>query len=128
VVEGDAILRSLVSRAGGSPDGDGLTVFSARLERLGLSMLVLRPAVGKGTGLEAVARRLSVPREETAAVGDWRNDVGMLRWAGTGVAMGNAHPEALAAADAVLPGDSEGDALAEWLEALPGQDGVSHNP
>ena len=33
--------------------------------------------------------------------GDMPNDVPMLVWAGHGVAMGNAHPEAMAAADEV---------------------------
>jgi hypothetical protein len=36
-------------------------------------------------------------------VGDSGNDVSMLEWAGLGVAMGNASPEALAAADWIAP-------------------------
>ncbi len=35
------------------------------------------------------------------AIGDNANDAGMLRWAGVGVAMSNAAPEALRAADYV---------------------------
>ena len=35
------------------------------------------------------------------AFGDMPNDIPMLRWAGLGVAMGNAHPEAVEAADEV---------------------------
>jgi hydroxymethylpyrimidine pyrophosphatase-like HAD family hydrolase len=45
------------------------------------------------------------------------NDVEMLRWAGTGYAMGNAHPEVLAAVDN-LAGTIQEDGVAEVLESL----------
>ncbi len=41
------------------------------------------------------------------AVGDHRNDVEMVRWAGRGVAVANAVPELLAAADAVVPANAD---------------------
>jgi hydroxymethylpyrimidine pyrophosphatase-like HAD family hydrolase len=37
------------------------------------------------------------------AVGDQDNDVSMIAWAGLGVAMGNASPEAKAVADVIAP-------------------------
>ena len=43
------------------------------------------------------------------------NDVPMLRWAGHGVAMGNAHPEAIAAANEVTAPNTD-DGLARVLE------------
>jgi hydroxymethylpyrimidine pyrophosphatase-like HAD family hydrolase len=43
------------------------------------------------------------------------NDVPMLLWAGHGVAMGNAHPEALAAANEVTESNDD-DGLARVLE------------
>lgn len=43
------------------------------------------------------------------------NDVPMLSWAGRGVAMGNAHDEALAAADEVTVTNAE-DGVARVLE------------
>jgi hydroxymethylpyrimidine pyrophosphatase-like HAD family hydrolase len=43
------------------------------------------------------------------------NDVPMLSWAGLGVAMGNAHPDAVAAADEVTVSNTE-DGLARVLE------------
>jgi hydroxymethylpyrimidine pyrophosphatase-like HAD family hydrolase len=43
------------------------------------------------------------------------NDVPMLQWAGLGVAMGNAHPDALAAADEVTASNTD-DGLARVLE------------
>ena len=55
----------------------------------------------KGIAAEAVARELGVPREQTIAIGDHLNDIGMLRWAGLGIAMGDAEPETRAIASAI---------------------------
>jgi hydroxymethylpyrimidine pyrophosphatase-like HAD family hydrolase len=49
------------------------------------------------------------------AFGDMPNDVPMLGWAGLGVAMGNAHPDAVAAADEVTTTNAE-DGVARVLE------------
>ncbi|HYH34045.1 MAG TPA: HAD family hydrolase [Nocardioides sp.] len=57
--------------------------------------------VSKASGLARVAERLGVAQEDVLAVGDGRNDIEMLRWAGRGVAMGQAVEEVLAAADEV---------------------------
>jgi Cof subfamily protein (haloacid dehalogenase superfamily) len=54
---------------------------------------VCAAGITKGTGLAAVAERFGVAQDEVMAVGDNHNDLGMLRWAGTGVIMGNAEPE-----------------------------------
>lgn len=54
--------------------------------------------VDKGTALQQLARRLNIPMSQVMAVGDNINDVPMLRAAGCAVAMGNATPEARAAA------------------------------
>ncbi len=59
--------------------------------------------VSKGAALQQLAQRLGIPREEVIAIGDQENDLPMIRWAGLGLAMGNAIPEVQAAADAVLP-------------------------
>ncbi|MET0898403.1 MAG: HAD family hydrolase [Mycobacterium sp.] len=71
--------------------------------------------ISKATGVEAVATPLGIGAEQIMTFGDMPNDVPMLRWAGLGVAMGNAHPEALAAADEVTARNSE-DGLAQVLE------------
>lgn len=73
------------------------------------------PGVTKATGLAAVAAELGVAAADVIAFGDMPNDVPMLRWAGCGVAMANAHPAALAAADEVTGPNSE-DGLAMVLE------------
>jgi Cof subfamily protein (haloacid dehalogenase superfamily) len=86
--------------------------FVALAERLGLhgtnyavgytAWLDLAPeGVSKASALAEVAGRLGVPRARVLAVGDGRNDVEMLRWAGRGVAMGGAPLEVQAAADDV---------------------------
>lgn len=71
--------------------------------------------VTKATGLAEVAERLGVEPKRTIAFGDMPNDLEMLRWAGHGVAMANAHPAVLAAADEVTGPNSE-DGVAQVLE------------
>jgi Cof subfamily protein (haloacid dehalogenase superfamily) len=56
--------------------------------------------VSKASGLALVCEQLGVAQEDTLAIGDGRNDIEMLRWAGRGVAMGQAVEEVKAAADA----------------------------
>ena len=57
---------------------------------------VVNPQVSKARALEMVADRLGVAQAEVGAIGDNLNDEDMVRWAGFGVAMGNA-PQALKA-------------------------------
>ncbi len=71
--------------------------------------------ISKATGVEEVARPLGITAEDVVAFGDMPNDVPMLRWAGLGVAMGNAHPEAMEAADEVTAPNTD-DGLARVLE------------
>lgn len=54
--------------------------------------------VHKAAALSVVCERLGIDSTEVVAVGDNRNDTEMLRWAGRGVAMGNALPAAVVAA------------------------------
>ena len=74
-------------------------------------------SANKGDALEFLAARLGLARERTMAFGDGLNDVSMLRAAGTGVAMGNAAPEAIAAADR-MTADNNHDGVAVVIEAL----------
>ena len=71
--------------------------------------------VSKATGLAELAAELGVEPTEVIAFGDMPNDVAMLRWAGHGVAMGNAHPDAIAAADEVTASNTA-DGVAQVLE------------
>ncbi len=71
--------------------------------------------VSKRTALEVVASHLGVSREEVMAVGDHRNDIEMIQWAGWGVAMGNALPEVIEVADTVTGTYAE-DGVAQAIE------------
>ncbi|TNC27432.1 Cof-type HAD-IIB family hydrolase [Amycolatopsis alkalitolerans] len=82
--------------------GSGLIEISAR-------------GITKATGLAEVAARLGVPAERIIAFGDMPNDVAMLRWAGHGVAMANAHPAVREAADEITGPNTE-DGVAQVLE------------
>jgi hydroxymethylpyrimidine pyrophosphatase-like HAD family hydrolase len=57
--------------------------------------------VSKAAGLDEVCRLLGVHPGYVLAIGDGRNDIEMLQFAGRGVAVGDAPPEVRAAADAV---------------------------
>jgi len=62
---------------------------------------IMHATVSKAQALRVVAAELNVGREHVMAVGDNANDVGMLQWAAVGVAVANAAPSAIAAADIV---------------------------
>ncbi len=77
----------------------------------------LHPAVSKGNALKVIAANLSVAPEEVVAIGDNHNDIGMLRFAGLGIAMGNATDEVKAAADYVTLSNAE-EGVAAVIEKL----------
>jgi Cof subfamily protein (haloacid dehalogenase superfamily) len=77
----------------------------------------LHPAVSKGNALKWLAQNLDIAPEEIVAFGDHHNDIGMLQFAGLGIAMGNAHDEVKAAASSVTLRNSE-DGVAVALENL----------
>ena len=65
-------------------------------------------AANKGQALLALAAHLGLRPEQTMAFGDGENDVGMLKFAGVGVAMGNASDAVKAQANYVAPGVDDG--------------------
>ena len=69
----------------------------------------------KGDALLALCRTLGLDPAETAAFGDGTNDLTMLKNAGVGVAMANAAPPVLAAADRMTASNEE-DGVARVLE------------
>ncbi len=71
--------------------------------------------ISKAVGVDEVARPLGISAEDVVAFGDMPNDIPMLRWAGHGVAMGNAHPETVAAANEVTAPNGD-DGVARVLE------------
>ena len=77
----------------------------------------LHPQVSKVNALKAIATDLGIAPEEIVAIGDNHNDIGMIRFAGLGVAMGNAHEEVKSAADyGTLSNSDEG--VAAVIEKL----------
>ncbi|GGT47007.1 hydrolase [Streptomyces kurssanovii] len=56
------------------------------------------PGVSKASTLALCCAQRGISSDEVVAFGDMPNDVEMLTWAGTSYAMGNAHPDVIAAA------------------------------
>lgn len=75
----------------------------------------LLPSADKGSGLRALSLHLGIPREACAAIGDYSNDVEMLRWAGLSAAVSNGSEEAKRAANLVVASNDEG-GVAEFVE------------
>ncbi|KUI22984.1 HAD family hydrolase [Mycobacterium sp. GA-1285] len=79
-------------------------------------LIEIMPAgISKATGVAELAEPLGIAADEIITFGDMPNDVPMLEWAGLGVAMGHAHPDALAAADEVTSTNND-DGVARVLE------------
>jgi len=68
---------------------------------------ILPKGSSKGSVLPRLADHLGIDMKNTVAVGDYNNDVSMLRSAGVGVAVSNATPEAKAAADYITVSNEE---------------------
>lgn len=68
----------------------------------------------KGLGLAQIADNLGIITDHIAAIGDYSNDVGMLRFAGTSGAVANANAEARAAADFHVASNNDG-GVAEFI-------------
>lgn len=91
-------------------DGSGLDGFHATTS--GAPFLEIAGAgVTKASGITRLCEHLGVERAEVLSAGDAKNDVELIGWAGVGVAMGNAVPEA--------------QAVATWVTASNDQDGVA---
>lgn len=129
VVALDELLDQPVDRVIVRDPGASVDDFVRVAERLGLHdieyvvgftawMDIAASGVNKASGLAYVCGELGVDAADVLAIGDGRNDVEMLQWAGRGVAMGNGLPEAIAAADAVTAscaGDGVAIELRRWF-------------
>lgn len=71
--------------------------------------------INKASSLQAVCDRLEIKPEEVMAFGDEKNDMEMLRFAGLGVAMGNACEPLKKIADEITLSNNE-DGIAHVLE------------
>lgn len=124
LVTADSVVK-LLARGSGSVDetsavaarvaaatGDAVTVsHSSRTTQL---LEIAPPGVTKAATLAQVVGRDGHTAADVVAFGDMPNDLPMLTWAGTAVAVQGAHRELLAVADAVIP-DPEHDGVAHYL-------------
>lgn len=105
------------------PDSDE-SIFNGLVDDLGLhkvsyfvgwsAWLDIAPeGVDKAHGLERVAAHYGVDRENVLAIGDGRNDIEMLQWAGRGVAMGNSPGDVRGVSDHVTGHFDEGGVIEE---------------
>lgn len=78
---------------------------------------VLAAGVTKAWGLAQLCGYLGIDRTEVLAFGDAPNDAEMLAWAGRGVAVANAAPETLAAADESTASNQD-EGVAAYIERL----------
>jgi HAD superfamily hydrolase (TIGR01484 family) len=62
----------------------------------------------KATALDFLCKKMGIPQAQSVAVGDGRNDVTMIAWAGLGVAVEGSEPEVIAAADRTIPRPGHG--------------------
>ena len=78
---------------------------------------VTRADVDKGDALRRLCATRELTSDEVVAIGDGRNDLGMLGFAGVAVAPANAHPDVLAVAD-LITASNDGDGVAQALARL----------
>ena len=79
---------------------------------------IVPEGVNKGTALADIATTLKIDPADVLAMGDGRNDLEMLRWAGRGVALGDAPDEVKDIADHVTGRFDDGgtvEELSRWL-------------
>lgn len=86
-------------------------------QNTGYSVDLTPPEVNKALGISKLADYLGVRQDEVMAMGDGDNDLSMIRWAGTGVAMKNGIDEAKALSDYVAP-DNDDDGVGRAIEEL----------
>jgi Cof subfamily protein (haloacid dehalogenase superfamily) len=80
--------------------GGGITEAEKELLEGAFNLIIQRnyfegllPGINKARGMEMILEKIGIPRENSIAIGDSVNDIDMIRYAGLGIAMGNAKPE-----------------------------------
>ncbi len=89
----------------------GVVTASGRLELIEVSA----PGVDKATTLALLCDERGIDASQVVAFGDARNDIPLLAWAGTAVAMGHAPDAVREVADQVTGTNAE-DGVADWIE------------
>lgn len=86
----------------------GLDVTPASVRAFGRNAgEISAPGLHKASAIEVLIGHLGIAWEDTLAYGDGVNDLEMIEYVHTGVAMGNAHPDVRAVANAVTGGPDQ---------------------
>ncbi len=83
----------------------------------GFAYHIIDARVSKGKALEFIAKKLGIDVKNFAAIGDSENDVDLIKTAGVGIAVANAHIKLKEVADIVVS-KSDGEGVVEALEIL----------
>jgi len=83
----------------------------------GFAVHIKSKRINKGMGLRRIAELMGLDPKDFVAIGDSPNDIEMLKEAGFGVAVGNAHPALKKVADLVTEG-KHGAGVAEAVQFL----------
>lgn len=102
IVAGERGITLLGTMLGAAPEQVVLHRYYTRDNTLE-SAVITHPQATKESALALLIEQIGVARDAVLTLGDAEADAGMLQWAGVGVAMGNAMPEARAAADWIAP-------------------------
>ena len=81
----------------------------------GYAIHLLSPGISKGTALVALAREMGLVPADFLAIGDSLNDIQMLKTAGIGITVANAHPDIKAVAQ-YIAGKEYGDGFVEAVK------------
>jgi len=73
------------------------------------------PGINKGTALVELSRKMGLVPADFLAIGDSLNDIQMLKTAGIGITVANAHPDTKAVAQ-YIAGKEYGDGFVEAVE------------
>jgi len=102
---GEPVLKILAYHPTLDPDGFLTTARLALGDRANVTrsspsalLEISGPGVSKASTLALCCAERGISHDEVVAFGDMPNDVEMLTWAGQSYAMGNAHPDVIAAA------------------------------
>lgn len=102
IAAGSMDIEQLCRAFGDAPDTIVVHRYYSRVGALASAVLT-HPKATKEQALAELCAGVGIEPGEVLALGDAEADAGMLRWAGIGVAMANAMPEARAAADWIAP-------------------------
>ncbi|MGA5100135.1 Cof-type HAD-IIB family hydrolase [Streptomyces lavendulocolor] len=120
------VLKLLAHHPDLTPDGFLALARTAAGEHAGITrsspsalLEISGPGVSKASTLALCCAERGISADEVVAFGDMPNDIEMLSWAGRSYAMGNAHPDVVAAASGRTVANND-DGVARVIEDILG--------